>query len=184
MVDPPANLLTGINGFVYPHIMTRYLYIIGSETGPKKVGITNNLTTRLRQIQTGNADRLSVLKSWELGEAAPLVEKAVHSRLARYRQAGEWFDADQSLIESAIEEIINPHTIDGELELLIEEKKQQYWDAMNAFLSVGMEIRSLQAEMDKRKALSFELLKEIGKKTDELHRLGYDTGILGRPNVE
>lgn len=69
------------------------LYAIGSESGSVKIGITENFGSRFNAIQTGNPEKLSVLKTWELPsrEHDKFAETMLHWQLARYRQNGEWF---------------------------------------------------------------------------------------------
>lgn len=74
--------------------MAMYLYIIAFALyGPCKVGITNDPKRRLRELQTGNPDRLRIwlcirIQSEVIGE----VERAIHDDLKPLRLTGEWFD--------------------------------------------------------------------------------------------
>ncbi len=66
------------------------LYIIQRENGPIKVGISANLKSRLRTLQNGNAERITVLRKYTMRD----VEKAIHRMLRDSRLEGEWFAAD------------------------------------------------------------------------------------------
>lgn len=75
------------------------MYIIGASTsGPLKLGISAHPDRRVRQLQTGHADRLHLFHS-ELVESdlvppgkARLFEKLLHRDLRHKRKRGEWFN--------------------------------------------------------------------------------------------
>lgn len=76
-----------------------HVYIIGSrQTGPLKIGVANNPTARLRGLQTGSAEPLSLLHLERAGPVAAVVERTAHRMLSDRRETGEWFDI--SLIEA------------------------------------------------------------------------------------
>jgi hypothetical protein len=58
--------------------------------GPVKIGTTSSsrLLKRLAQLQTANADRLHVLRTYVGGVG---LERELHRRFAASRLAGEWF---------------------------------------------------------------------------------------------
>src|SRR5687768_13972941 len=55
-----------------------------------KIGIANDLQSRLASLQTGNPYRLMVIACFEFPNAA-VVEKALHHKFAGVRKIGEWF---------------------------------------------------------------------------------------------
>lgn len=74
--------------------MTHYmkkdnLYIIQSDlTGMIKIGRSKDPVKRLKQLQTGNPNKLKLIASFEgLGWK----EKVLHEQLSLYRLEGEWF---------------------------------------------------------------------------------------------
>ena len=74
--------------------MNYYVYVIGPDDGPIKIGFTNNLKTRLRTIQTGNPERIKIHYSIEFKTEKDMraAEKKIHRTLAHKRKKGEWFD--------------------------------------------------------------------------------------------
>ncbi len=81
-----------------------FIYVIGPEKGPQKIGITNNLKNRLRAIQTGNPDVLSVQHFEEIDASrVRLLEKKIHEELSYKRLKGEWFNLT---VEEAIDFVI------------------------------------------------------------------------------
>ena len=82
-----------------------YLYIIGNDKGFIKVGVSNNPTRRVKQLQTGNEHKLTLLFTEEFEcERKHLlhIENAVHKALRRMSNKciGEWFEIDESKMDS------------------------------------------------------------------------------------
>jgi hypothetical protein len=73
--------------------MLSYIYIIGSDKPPYKIGISRNPERRLKNIQTGHPHKLQI---WELRETdskrTKLLESVIHKHLVNYRMTGEWFN--------------------------------------------------------------------------------------------
>lgn len=68
------------------------LYIIQSDvTGNIKIGRSKNPHKRLKQLQTGNPNKLKLIAEFK-GEGWK--EKELHERLSSYRLKGEWFSYD------------------------------------------------------------------------------------------
>lgn len=81
-----------------------FLYVIGTDTGPVKIGISSNPMGRLATIQTGCHSKVWL---WFVGpvqtkERAVMHEKAIHKDHGHRRLAGEWFDMD---VDEGIEAI-------------------------------------------------------------------------------
>src|ERR1051325_6662794 len=68
------------------------LYVMQrGDDGPIKVGISVNAKKRLKTLQTGNAEKLKLLRVFTMRD----VEKAIHGELEREaRLHGEWFPAE------------------------------------------------------------------------------------------
>jgi hypothetical protein len=66
----------------------RYVYVIGAETGPVKIGVAAEPVLRIRELQTGNPRELQVLAQCRGGEET---EATLHSLFERERLQGEWF---------------------------------------------------------------------------------------------
>ena len=65
------------------------LYIIQSDlTGMIKIGRSKDPAKRLKQLQTGNPNKLKLIACFE-GEGWK--EKILHERLEKFRLQGEWF---------------------------------------------------------------------------------------------
>ena len=81
------------------------LYIIQSDmSGNIKIGRSKDPQKRLKQLQTGNPNKLKLIAFFE-GEGWK--EKIIHEKLRRYRLKGEWFSYDcvGSIPENLYEQI-------------------------------------------------------------------------------
>ena len=79
--------------------MTDYIYIIGNDKGYIKVGVSKHPDKRLRQLQTGNEHKLTLLFTEEFEctrKHLLCIEKAVHKSLRNMsiKCIGEWFYID------------------------------------------------------------------------------------------
>jgi hypothetical protein len=78
-----------------------YLYVIGAESGPYKIGIANDPYHRLRNLQTGNPNVLSCLILAK-DDCAPRYERVAHQSLREFLVSGEWFDTSLENIKSVL----------------------------------------------------------------------------------
>ena len=66
------------------------VYLIKSEGSNYKIGTSKHPEKRLRQLQTGNQEKLELVNTFQTNYAA-LVETTLHNRFSHLRQNGEWF---------------------------------------------------------------------------------------------
>ena len=80
-----------------------YLYVIGGNVKPYKIGITTNPERRLKNLQTGHPHKLRIHYKEEIPDnQVRLLEQTIH-RVIKHRQThGEWFDID---LDQAISEV-------------------------------------------------------------------------------
>lgn len=83
------------------HAIPQFVYFIGAETGPIKIGIAVNPENRLKGLQTSHHEKLAILATVS-GDLD--TEKAYHRRFKRYRIKGEWFERCPE-IEAEIESL-------------------------------------------------------------------------------
>lgn len=76
-----------------------FVYAIGSEDGPVKVGITTNLDSRLRSLQNGSATKLELIWVYtaEDRDEALKMERSFHECHNNIRLEGEWFNITAEL---------------------------------------------------------------------------------------
>ena len=77
-----------------------YIYVVGPDIGPKKIGIAKDFQKRLSQYRTHNNQ--NVLQHFAMNcpkEKAEAIEKKVHAALADKHAHGEWFDVSKDEVE-------------------------------------------------------------------------------------
>ena len=88
------------------------LYLIGyreADINHIKIGIAVDPARRLRQLQTGNAHRLAVLRLIDSPVNAKRMERALHRQFKEYRTSGEWFalsDCELISLEGVIDYVL------------------------------------------------------------------------------
>ncbi|MCT7977579.1 GIY-YIG nuclease family protein [Laspinema olomoucense] len=84
----PTTTDSSTRGFVYV-VRSGHLF---------KIGRTNNLQRRLRQLSTMNSKQVELICSISTGDSATL-EKKLHQQFKLFRQHGEWFDLPADSIQ-------------------------------------------------------------------------------------
>jgi len=69
----------------------RYIYLIRGNNGKYKIGIAKNPSQRIKQLQTGNSDKLEIIETYQ-SENAFKIETSLHHQYSYARNEGEWFD--------------------------------------------------------------------------------------------
>lgn len=108
-----------------------FIYVIGVESGPVKVGISSSPGSRLGAIQTGCHFKIDILYSRRCKDRDHALknEKIFHDVYAEKRLVGEWFNIDADL---AIEAIETGFDIEDHLEQ--EEMKRRAAAVLNVWL--------------------------------------------------
>ena len=94
--------------------MEKKIYLIRGNDGRYKIGISKNPSKRIKELQTGNSDKMTIIDTYE-SIYAPQIESALHRYYSHSRKEGEWFDL------SVVEEsnfIKNCQKIDQSLQAL------------------------------------------------------------------
>lgn len=65
------------------------------ERGPVKIGVAKDVVRRLETMQTGNHERLTLLRTFE-GDTAE--ERRLHRQFADHRLSGEWFSFTKAML--------------------------------------------------------------------------------------
>ena len=76
-----------------------FVYFIGPENGPIKIGSAREPYQRLLTLQTGNADELFL---YAIADGGFAIESAYHRRFNAFRKRGEWFDLADPIAEEII----------------------------------------------------------------------------------
>lgn len=91
--------------------MKDYIYIISNDQNYIKVGVSNNPERRIKQLQTGNEHKLTLLftEEFECTRNHLLkIEKQLHKEIKRLAThcVGEWFFLDENKIDTIKNTII------------------------------------------------------------------------------
>lgn len=69
-----------------------FVYLIRcSENSYYKIGTTKNIEKRIKELQTGNADKIYLIDKYESNNAFK-IEKALHNFFGFNKKLNEWFD--------------------------------------------------------------------------------------------
>lgn len=79
-----------------------YIYIINqTSTNFYKIGVSSDVSYRLKQLQTAAPKKLVVVYSKSM-DYAYIMESLIHRLLDKYNTEGEWFEVDGSIIDDVI----------------------------------------------------------------------------------
>lgn len=83
-----------------------FVYVVGPDIGPKKIGIAKNARGRLSQYKTHNVQNVDLLYSINCpSDKAKRIEKSVHALLGQHRDHGEWFNISLEKAKAAIRKV-------------------------------------------------------------------------------
>lgn len=69
-----------------------FVYLIRlSENSTYKIGTTNNINKRIKQLQTGNAEQIFLVDSYQ-SKLAFKIENALHNFFKHKHKLNEWFE--------------------------------------------------------------------------------------------
>lgn len=94
----------------------KFVYLFQSESGLYKIGVSTNPARRLKQLQTGNGEKITLLHTYE-SDIAFLLEKSLKNRFVSNKINGEWFKLP---LEDEINFIATCQKIHANLKLLID----------------------------------------------------------------
>lgn len=88
-----------------------YVYIITNSNGFVKVGVSKNPEKRVKQLQTGNGEKLELIFTEEFActrKHLLQVEKKIHKNLSTMcsKKTGEWFQISPEQLQSVKNTII------------------------------------------------------------------------------
>ena len=76
-----------------------YVYLIEDRDNNRyKIGVTNDLEKRLRNLQTGNSNHISIKESFQTQQPFKL-EKMLHNKFRQYQYNNEWYELPTDDVE-------------------------------------------------------------------------------------
>lgn len=95
----------------------KYIYVIGTEN-KIKIGFSKHPLKRLKQLQTGNCDKLQLYYQEEIEDSKiRIVEHLIHRDLKQYHKNGEWFNISVDNAINAVKFAKIRYNSDDNLEL-------------------------------------------------------------------
>lgn len=158
--------------------MTQFLYLIlcKSETddGIYKIGIANDVESRLAQLQTGSPYELEIMECYEF-ENAEIAERAIHQAYSKHRIRGEWFRLGFGAVEKfqTLCELLGGNVfVPNKYELTPDaaEEAESIQETQDILLG------SINWRLDRRNGSGYAIFKRGGKK----EYLGY----VGQQNLK
>ncbi len=86
---------------------TQGLYILSIPGGYSKIGIAHDVSKRVRELQCGCPEKISIDCFWDVeadGILAVQIERELHSKLRQYRTFGEWFYVPEAEFDRVLRE--------------------------------------------------------------------------------
>ncbi len=69
-----------------------FIYVIGPASGHQKIGISKDVKTRLKSLQTGHPEKLIIHHTEPVNpKIVKIMEKTIHRELNHKKKKGEWF---------------------------------------------------------------------------------------------
>ena len=104
-------------------MQTSFIYIIGSDKPPYKVGISKNPNKRLKNLQTGHPYPLQIHHIVETNIIqTKLLETVIHRNLKFYKTNGEWFNMSLQNLKLQVEFVLIRYGDEQNLPMLVRER--------------------------------------------------------------
>lgn len=88
--------------------MTKLVYIIHNPIlNLTKIGITNNIKRRIRQLECSSGTKLELYYCTQYYNRATIIEKSLHDYFRTSRKEGEFFTAEPEIIKEKLLYVIN-----------------------------------------------------------------------------
>lgn len=71
-----------------------FVYFIGDQIGSIKIGVAQDVSRRVKELQTANPNKLRVIMCLHVPriDHAYAIETEIHKMFSHYRKNGEWFE--------------------------------------------------------------------------------------------
>lgn len=89
-----------------------YLYVIKNEENNWKVGISEDVTKRISNLQTASPSKLTLVATYKSYTPVYNLEQKVHKKLRKHNIRGEWFDGNKITLND-IEVLIGAKGLPG-----------------------------------------------------------------------
>jgi len=161
--------------------MKKYVYIFYAG-GNFKIGVANNIKSRIKVLQTGCPYKIIVLAHLYTLDAFK-IELEIHKKLQRYNTIGEWFTINIDIYNS----IVNSYNFikavdDSEIDYInpLSERFEDFEKLIN-YEAISEKYFDLKANFDFRIE---KISREFKYKEKQLEEIGYNKAIEALQNVK
>jgi hypothetical protein len=106
---------------------TCYVYVIGTPSGPFKIGVATDLKARLGSIQTGSHSRISVIYAAVVPKSqAYAVETHAHEQLKSVRLSGEWFNTSAEIAQKTVSKAAKSVDIAAKMAMIVDDRSMAW----------------------------------------------------------
>jgi predicted GIY-YIG superfamily endonuclease len=159
-----------------------YVYIVRAGKGsraPIKVGMTDDVNSRIKQLQTGNPLELFLVMHFECKDRthALRLEKTIHEILQGQRLCGEWFAVSRSNIMKLFNNLGDNHKIDSlvkNMDLFDIEGKDTVKELKGKVKSRDVEIKDIKKALSigkLKRSIYIDTLISLGVTWDEIREM-------------
>lgn len=85
---------------LYKKIFFMFIYLLSNDNMQYKIGITKNINKRIKQLQTGNAEKINLIKFYKSEKYYKNIEYALHNTFFHKNIQNEWFNLDINDVNS------------------------------------------------------------------------------------
>lgn len=131
--------------------LNQHIYLI-SDGEYCKIGMTSNVSKRIKTLQIGNPHKLKLIFSILLRNETQNIESKIHDTFKFAKQQGEWFKLHKSNIDSIIEFLLLNNTINTgsfqSIAEIIKETKAQIFTSILSKIVINLLNKSKSYEVN------------------------------------
>ncbi len=166
-----------------------YVYMIRNGSGSKrpiKIGMANNPSKRIKELQTGNPEILHIVMTVKCNSRkhARLVEKTLHNQLCGVNILGEWYQVKQHALYKALSRLAQDPDCniieDINIKPLVDNTRQMLRTQRKKNEGQSKQILELQDVIKKRKercANYRKIIKKLGLSDTDISKLLKDMEV-------
>lgn len=85
------EIIKALKAFDFGDVQERYVYAAQDKAGRIKIGISNNPKKRIKELNLGNPDKLTLVYTKKADKPGYQSEKLLHGKARQYHIRSEWY---------------------------------------------------------------------------------------------
>jgi hypothetical protein len=161
--------------------MKKYVYIFYAG-GNFKIGVANNIKSRVKVLQTGCPYKIKILAKLYTLDAFKM-ELEIHKKLHRYNTIGEWFTISIEIYNEIVSKYNFEKVVDDlEIEYInpLSERFEDF-EKLEEYKDISLKYSSLKGNFD---FWIEKIEREFKAKERQLEEIGYNKAIEALQNVK